>query len=112
MSCADHLDSGFHSILVMSEASINSLQGREKLSPRALQHLSKTYQCVSQNLQRRGIPSDGTIAAVMSMAIHEDLTGQPQRGKVHLDALERMVKLRGGIAQFEATRILLQKICR
>jgi len=64
------------------------------------------------NLRRHGTPSDATVAAVMSLAIHEDLKGHHQSSKVHLDALVRMVQLRGGITGFEATGILLQKICR
>jgi hypothetical protein len=64
------------------------------------------------NLQKHGAPSDATVAAVMSLAIHEDLKGQHQSSKIHLDALVGMVQLRGGITGFEATGILLQKICR
>jgi hypothetical protein len=82
------------------------------MSPRGLRHLSNTYRCINMNLQRHGTPSDATVAAVMSLAIHEDLKGQHQSSKIHLDALIKMVRLRGGIAKFEATQILLQKICR
>ena len=82
------------------------------MSSRGLRHLSNTYRCININLQRHGAPSDATVAAVMSLAIHEDLKGQHQNSKVHLDALVRMVQLRGGITGFEPTRILLQKICR
>ena len=96
----------------MSEVCVDWLVGRQETSVRALQHLSNTYRCIRRNLQQEGIPADSTIAAVMSMAIHEDLRGQPGRSKVHIDALERLVQLRGGITQFGANRLLLQKICR
>lgn len=96
----------------MSKVCEDSLQGRQDISPQALQHLSNTYRCIKQNLQKNGTPSDSTVAAVMSMAIHDDLRGQPDRGKVHVNALQRMVELRGGITQFEANRALVQKICR
>ncbi len=96
----------------MSAVCVDSLLGRQETSLKTLQHLSKAYRCINQNLQKFETPSDLTIAAVMSMAIHEDLRGQPGRSKVHVDALQRMVELRGGIAQFGANRVLLQKICR
>ena len=88
------------------------MQGGKEMSSRGLCHLSNTYRCINRNLQRHGTPSDATVAAVMSLAIHEDLKGQHQNSRVHLDALVRMVQLRGGITDFEATGILLHKICR
>jgi hypothetical protein len=94
----------------MSEVSSDVMLGRQVTSPRALHHLSNTYRCISHNIQKDGNPSDPTIAAVMSMALHEDFRGHPIRSKVHVDALERMIDLRGGISQFEG--MLLQKICR
>jgi hypothetical protein len=102
----------FYSVLAMSEVQANSLSGNQKTSPQTLQHLSHTYRCIRAHLQKQKTPSDATIAAVMSMAIHEDLNGEPARSEVHLDALVRMVELRGGLSKFESTTILLQKICR
>jgi len=96
----------------MSEVCVDSLLGRNETSPQALLHLSNTYRCIKQNLEKHGTPPDSTIAAVMSMAVHEDLRGQPSRSKVHVDALERMVELRGGIGWFRDHQMLLQKICR
>lgn len=96
----------------MSEVCVDSLLGRNETSLQALQHLSNTYRCIKQNLEKYRTPPDSTIAAVMSMAVHEDLRGQPGRSKVHVDALERMVELRGGIDWFKDHQMLLQKICR
>jgi hypothetical protein len=91
---------------------MDSLLGRHETSTRALRHLSNSYRCIKQNLESNGTPSDSTVAAVMCMAIHEDLRGHPCRSKVHVDALQRIVELRGGIAQFAGNRVLVQKICR
>lgn len=82
------------------------------LSPRALHHQANTYRCINQNLQQHGIPSEATVAAVMSMAVHGQLFGRYEKSKVHLDALERMVELRGGLEHFEGTLALLHKLCR
>lgn len=96
----------------MSEICVDAQLGKRETSPRALHHLSNTYRCLNQNLQDNVTPSDATIASVMSMAIHDDFNGHSERGKVHLDALQLMVNLRGGMAQFEANHLLTQKICR
>jgi hypothetical protein len=96
----------------MSEIIIKDLQDKHETSPRALYHLSVTYRCISERLQRDVTPSDMTIAAVVSMAIHEDFKGQPARSKVHIDGLQHLVELRGGIDYLDANNMLLHKICR
>jgi Fungal specific transcription factor domain len=102
----------FHSVLAMSDVHEGSLLGRNQTSPRALWHLSNTYRCIKQNLEKNSTPSDSTVAAVMSMAIHEDLIGHPGRSKVHVEALHHIVELRGGITNFTDNQLLLQKVCR
>ncbi|KAK2787327.1 hypothetical protein FQN53_005486 [Emmonsiellopsis sp. PD_33] len=67
---------------------------------------------IERNLENDSLPSDSTIAAVMFMAVYDDLTGQPARSKVHVEALYRMVELRGGLDQLKANRLVLQKVCR
>jgi hypothetical protein len=96
----------------MSEVSMDSIMGKQETSPRAIQHLYNTYRCIRQNIQKNEMPSDPTIAAVMSMAIHEDLRGHPDRSKIHVDALFRLIELRGGLDELEARQVLVQKICR
>lgn len=91
---------------------MDSLSGKQETSPRALQHLSNAYRCINQSLQTDRIPSDPTLASVVSMAIHEDLRGRPGKGKIHMDALQQMVEIRGGIAQLSANRVLCLKLCR
>jgi hypothetical protein len=95
----------------MSEVSLDSLLGNQETS-QTIQHLNNAYRCIRQNIQKNVTPSDPTIAAVMSMAIHEDLRGHPHRSKIHVDALCRLVELRGGLDQLEAKLVLVQKICR
>lgn len=102
----------FHGVLAMSHVHEDSLLGRYQTSQRALWHLSNTYRCIKQNLEKHGTPSDSTVAAVMSMAIHEDLIGHPGRSRVHVEALQHIVELRGGITHFTDNQLLLQKICR
>jgi hypothetical protein len=91
---------------------MDSLLGKQETSPRVLQHLSNTYRCIRQNIQRDVTPSNPTIAAVMSMAIHEDLRGHSERSRIHVEALYHLVERRGGLDEFEARSVLVQKICR
>ncbi|KAK2811632.1 hypothetical protein FQN50_001974 [Emmonsiellopsis sp. PD_5] len=102
----------FYGMLAMAEICGDSLIGRTDTSPRALIHLSHTYRCIGRNLENGSLPSDSTIAAVMFMAVYDDLTGQPERSKIHVEALYRMVELRGGLDQLKANRLILQKVCR
>jgi Fungal specific transcription factor domain len=101
----------FHCILAMA-AGLDSMMGVQKDSKEMIKHLGNTYHYINRNLQQNDKPSDSTVAAVMSLAIHEDLLGQPKRNKVHIDALYRMVDMRGGVEAFESKTVLLHKICR
>lgn len=99
----------------MAEVCVDVMFGRKETAPSTLRHLSNTYRCIRRNLEAHGAPPDSTVAAVMSLAIFEDLNGQPFRSKVHINALQRMVELRGGLTEFGATparRMLIHKICR
>ncbi|RDW56707.1 hypothetical protein BP6252_14028 [Coleophoma cylindrospora] len=102
----------FHSSLAISQVCVDSFFDTQDSSPRVLQHMWNTYRCVSHDLQAKRTPSDPTIAAVLTMAICEDISNQPQRYKMHVDAVFRMVELRNGIAQFATNTVLVQKICR
>jgi hypothetical protein len=94
-------------------AGLDSMLGiYEDDSKEVLRHLGNTYRCVNKNLQRDETPSDSTVATVMSMAIHDDLLGLEKRNKVHVEALYRMVTLRGGLCEFVESKMLLIKICR
>jgi len=100
-------------VLAMSHVMLESLKGKQEISPQALYHFSGAYRGIREGLQHfGGSPSDTIIAAALSMAIHEDLNGQLDRGTLHLDAVQRMIELRGGIDQLEHNPILLHKICR
>jgi hypothetical protein len=88
------------------------LIGKQETSPKALQHLSNAYRCIRRYLQKHRTPSDAIVAAIMSLAIHEDLKGQPGRSKIHLDAMQHIIELRGGLKQLATRPVLVQKVCR
>jgi hypothetical protein len=101
----------FHCMLAIS-AGYSSMWGGPDNSEETLMCLSNTYHCINQDLHRNSKPSDSTVAAVMSIAIHEDLLGQSGRSEIHINALSRMVNIRGGLGGFEENKFLTQKICR
>jgi hypothetical protein len=93
-------------------AGLDARMGTSKDSEEVLKYLSKTYRLVSKHLQENEKPADSTVAAVMSLAIHEDLLGRPKKNQVHVRALYKIVDIRGGLTEFEANTMLLQKIAR
>jgi hypothetical protein len=59
------------------------------------------------------VPSDPMVAAVASLLYHENTSDQMGTPVMHLDALERIVAIRGGLQNFSVeSTLLLQKICR
>ncbi|KAF3904478.1 hypothetical protein AA313_de0202647 [Arthrobotrys entomopaga] len=108
----------FHCLLAMAQAHADWLVGssmgpQSKESTRTLKHLGQTYHCVNRNLREEAIPSNATVAVVMSITMHNNLLRAPGGAEPHLNALQRMVEMRGGINQFAApSRMLLHKICR
>ncbi|KAK6519943.1 hypothetical protein TWF506_000237 [Arthrobotrys conoides] len=101
----------FHCLLAMAQAFSDWLQGGEGESVKVMRYLANTYRCVNEKLKKEGTPDDATVAVVMSITMHNNLLRAPGGAKVHLNALQRMVELRGGLSSFPTT-LLLQKICR
>ena len=68
---------------------------------------------MNQEFETMTSPSDAMVAAVASLLYHENTNDQFGTPKTHLDALERIVGIRGGLQGFSNdSRVLLQKICR
>lgn len=101
----------FHSIIAMA-VGLDSMRGIQDSSSEKLEYLGKAYRSISRNIQQDGTPSDSTVAAVMSMAILEDVTGGSEMTTMHMNALKTLIGLRGGIGVFERIPMLLQKIVR
>lgn len=57
-------------------------------------------------------PSNGTIAAVVSLAMMADKFGDAASAEKHVGGLSQMVHLRGGIESFQTNPHLQLKICR
>ena len=96
----------------MATLCMDGLLGKPVRSPQALHHLANTYRCVNVDLTHHSKPSDSTVAVIVSLAVHENLTAQFGVSKLHLEALERMMEIRGGIEAFASNWVLWHKICR
>jgi hypothetical protein len=77
-------------------AGLDYLMGGPDHPKELLMHLGKTYRYINQNIQRSHPSSVSTIVTVMSMAIHEDFFGRPKITKVHMDALSKLLIMKGG----------------
>lgn len=82
-------------------------------NPEALFHSGRALKLLNQKLQN---PSDGIsvpiFAVVIAFAISEVSTGNLEQGKAHLDGLERMLEMKGGLSFLNDNRVLQQKVLR
>jgi hypothetical protein len=85
---------------------------RPTMSPATLKHMSKAFTLVNKKLSSDEALSDATLLMVLALVIVEQLHDEPQRWRVHLQGLFRIVELRGGLAQYRDTWELAHKICR
>ncbi|KAF3923873.1 hypothetical protein ABW21_db0208221 [Orbilia brochopaga] len=102
----------FHCLLALAQSHSDYLAGLSDDSPNTVRHLANSYRSINENLTREGMPSNATIASVMSIAMHHNILRASGSAKLHIDALERMVEMRGGVHIFASHRMLLQKLCR
>lgn len=78
--------------------------------PEALMHITQAFRLTNQKLSGDGALTNYTMASVVSLSLHEQLSRDYTRGRVHLDGLVKMVRLRGGLVRLP--KELAQKICR
>jgi hypothetical protein len=65
----------------------------------AMVHMSRTFQLVNKKLSGNEATADTTFASIVAMTQYERLKGNYKKGLVHLDGLERLTNMRGGIRQ-------------
>ncbi|RDW60302.1 hypothetical protein BP5796_11908 [Coleophoma crateriformis] len=89
----------FHCAVAVSVTALNNLVIKQEDPIEAVQHISHAFRLINAKLSGDGDVSDTTIAAVIIMSQYERLQGQYRQGVVHLEGLQRMVELRGGISK-------------
>jgi hypothetical protein len=73
--------------------------GDARITPEALDHITKAYYLVNKRLSGEGAVSDATIAVVTTLAIYQRIHQQHSTGLIHFHGLTRMIELRGGMAK-------------
>nr|BDX35612.1 transcription factor StrL [Stachybotrys sp.] len=104
----------FHASLAITTTCLQFYLNRDEESSAALGHLSRAVQIVNKRLSSSDATSENTLSLVFLLAMNEMLRGDHARSKVHLDGLQCLVELRGGLSSFkgpDAERVM-HKICR
>ncbi|PNP47968.1 hypothetical protein THARTR1_10387 [Trichoderma harzianum] len=81
-------------------------------SPKALFHLSQTFNHVTRLLAGPDALSDATIMIVVTLMNQELIRKGYGALRVHIDGLQRMIQLRGGLTKLEGSTALLMKLCK
>ena len=97
----------------MSVVSFNNIPIEEDDPMLAVRHLSRTFLLTNQRLSRTDAVSDASMAVVVLMAQYERQRERYIKGLTHIDGLQLMVEMRGGISQLARDKpSLCQKIIR
>lgn len=76
----------------------------------ALVHIAHAFRLTNGKLSSPEALKNQTMAAVVSLGLHEQLVRDYASSRIHLQGLVKIVDLRGGLVQLP--RELAQKICR
>lgn len=102
-----------HCLLAMVATYLNLFRKPDCEPLEATRHFSQTLRLINPKLMKPTPPQDSTIAIIVSLAIHSKLIRDPPKCSMHLDGLQRLVDLRGGLSEIsESNRALLHKILR
>jgi hypothetical protein len=97
----------------VSISALNNLARKQEDAEKVTHHISQALRLVNEKLSGKNAISNTNIAVVVIMAQFERLQNHYRQGLVHLDGLQRMVELRGGISQLKRDKpSLAQKIHR
>ncbi|RYP93165.1 hypothetical protein DL770_000739 [Monosporascus sp. CRB-9-2] len=78
---------------------VDFFERKPGISSKALYHISRAYALVNLKLSGPEAVSDSAIAAVVTLAIYQQIHHQRSAGLIHLNGLYRMIQLRGGISR-------------
>ena len=103
----------FHCTLAISASYVDFFERKPGISSKTLYHISQAYGLVNLKLSGPESVSDCAIAAVVSLAIYQQIHHLHSTGLIHLNGLYRMIQLRGGVARLmEENRALALKSLR
>ncbi|KAJ9632781.1 hypothetical protein H2204_007656 [Knufia peltigerae] len=84
------------------------------VSHEALYHLTRAVSLVNEDLKTTKALSSSTLTVVNFLVVHEIVRESKIEAEIHLEGLRKMVSLRGGLANLEASEdaLLVLKFCR
>ncbi len=85
--------------MAISASYVDFFERKPGISPKTLHHISQAYALVNLKLSGPESVSDSAIAAVVTLAIYQQVHHLHSTGLIHLNGLYRMIQLRGGIAR-------------
>jgi hypothetical protein len=85
--------------------------GARVVSPKAIYHLSQAVSLVNQKLNTSEALSNSNVTVVNFLVVQHLVRDAHSEAEVHLDGLDKMIELRGGLSQL-GDRLLALKICR
>jgi hypothetical protein len=85
----------------VSISALNNLARNQETPKEATYHISQALRLINVKLSGKDAISNTNIAVVVIMAQFERLQNRHWQGIIHLDGLQRMVELRGGISQLK-----------
>lgn len=85
--------------------------GHSSASKAAVYHLSQAVKLVNQQLRTPKAISNSSLAVVNHLVGQELLQGGQPIAEMHLEGLQKMVELRGGLSQL-VDNVLILKICK
>jgi hypothetical protein len=89
----------FHCGLAMTGAYISRHLGRRDASLESTRHFMEAMRLLRRELSTSSEPQDSTLAVIVSLAIHANLTNTVNESRIHLHGLKHIVELRpGGLA--------------
>ncbi|KPM38490.1 hypothetical protein AK830_g8112 [Neonectria ditissima] len=103
-----------HCLLAMTATYLTLFHKPGSETLEATRHFSQTLRLINRKLSNPSIPGDSTIAVVVSLTIHGNLSRNISRSLIHFDGLQRLLVLRpGGLASLrDSNHSLMQKVCR
>lgn len=105
-----------HSVVFATHAYYDLLiDPQHTISREATQHCLKTIQLLRQRLlfgEQKAKLSDSTISAIMTLAMSAYKTGDYETAKQHMQGLDRIIGLRGGLDTLKGNGKLMAEIIR
>jgi len=78
----------------------------------ALHHLDQTVSSLKRLLEGPEATSDTTLSCVISLTLQGQVREEPWDVNLHLDGMQRIIELRGGLPVFDNNPALMQKVHR